>query len=377
MRIAILTSVFVPEFGVARVIASQLAHLAKVGILVDLYACELDRSLLCDGVRAVRVPTHLRGLRRALLRGRYDAIVAHTDPFYKFLAENELGAVTVGYEHGYPPVELCLPEERERRMVEIGDRLGNIYPTLTQVVTISEYAREYIRWPKARIIYNGADHYCREFKNSLIPEHASATPITVLAVTRFRKEEWLYKGLENLCRLKKDLGDKVRVVLAGRGDPESEQKLVASGIELAGVVSDRCRMNELYMSSDALVSFSEWETFNLPLAEMGFAHRPAFALNIGPHSEVSPFVFESYEGIRDYLKNSTRESLRLDGEKMFAHVDARFRWEYNGEKLVALLKELCPAESKNRPSCLLKLDWLFWCVREFIRNKVYKKLKRR
>ncbi|MCQ2063593.1 MAG: glycosyltransferase family 4 protein [Fibrobacter sp.] len=388
MRIAILTSVFVPEFGVARVIASQLAHLVKAGICVDLYACELDRGLLCEGVRAVRVPTHLRGLRRALLRGRYDVIVAHTDPFYKFLAENDFGAVTVGYEHGYPPVDLCLPEEREQRLSEIGDRLGKIYPALSCVVTISNYAVDYLQWPSARVIYNGADHYCgktgsagnaagsaENAENAEKAENAAA-PVTVLAVSRFRKEEWQYKGIGYLCRLKQDLGERVKVLLVGRGDSESTEKLRQSGVEVVGMVSEQ-KLAELYRSCDALVSFSQWELFNLPLAEAGFAHKPALAFNHGPHAEVSLFAFDTYEEIRDYLKNSTRESRYLDGEKMFAHVDAHFRWEYNGEKFVALLKELCAAESGKKASPMLALDWLKWNAREFLRKNIYKKLRGR
>lgn len=378
MRVAILTSVFVPEFGVARVIASQLPHLLQAGICVDLYACELDRNLLCKGVRAVRVPTHLRGLRRALARGRYDVIVAHTDPFYKFLAENSFGAVTVGYEHGYPPVDLCLPEEREQRLAEIGDRLGKIYPALSCLVTISNYAVEYLRWPKARVIYNGADHYSAAAEKCAAAEteKCTAAPVTVLAVSRFRKEEWQYKGIGYLCRLKQDLGENVKVMLVGRGDSESTEKLRASGVEVVGMVSEQ-KLAELYNSCDALVSFSQWELFNLPLAEAGFAHKPAFAFKHGPHAEVSLFTFDTYEEICEYLKNSTRESLRLDGEKMFAHVDANFRWEYNGKKFVALLQELCPTESGKRASALLKWDWLVWNVREFVRKNIYKKLRGR
>ncbi len=373
MRIAILTSVFVPEFGVARVIASQMPHLVAAGIAVDLYACELDRGLLCDGVRAVRVPTHLKGLKTALSHGHYDVIVAHTDPFYKFLAENKFGALTVGYEHGYPPVDLCLPEERQQRLAEIGDRLGSIYPALTQLVTISSYAVEYLQWPRAKVIYNGADHYNAGSGNF---RSECSGPIVLLAVSRFRKVEWLYKGIGYLCDLKRDLGDMVRITLVGRGDEESTEKLQQAGVEVIGMVSEE-RLGELYRSCDALVSFSQWELFNLPLAEAGFAHKPAFAFKKGPHPEVTLFSYNTYEEIRDYLKNSTRESLRADGEKMFAHVDANFRWTYNGEKFVALLKEMCPVETGKKASVLLKLDWLRWNARELLRQKVYKKIRGR
>ncbi len=374
MRIAILTSVFMPEFGVARVIASQLPYLVRAGISVDLYACELDRGMLCEGVSAVRVPTHLKGLRRALEQGHYDVIVAHTDPFYSFLAHNSCGAKTIGYEHGYPPVELCPPEEREARLKLIGDRQNDIYPSLTKVVTISRYGAEYLKWHAADIIYNGADHYEKGYGEKVLDDSAV---IRIMAVTRYRKEEWTYKGLDAIIRLKKDLGDRCEITVVGRGDEESKRTLLDAGIKVSGIVSD-ADLARYYSESDALVSFSQWELFNLPLAEAGFARTPALALNVCAHPEVTPFVFDSYEAIRDYLLQSTRLSLRSDGEKMHAYVSGRFRWEQNVQGLLDVIKSIVPESSAKKPSFIKNLIWLFWEARESLRQNIYRKwVKRR
>lgn len=377
MRIAILTSVFIPEYGVARVIASQVPYLVKAGMAVDLYACELRGDMVPKGVKAVRIPTHLKGLRWCLKKGRYDVIIAHTDPFCQFLAEDNCGAVTIGYEHGYPPVELCLPEERENRLKMIGDRLGYIYPRLSGVIAISNYARDYVQWPKADVIYNGADHY-REYEtsasHSVVDENG---PISILAVTRFRKEEWQYKGLENLCRLAKELGKGYRIKVVGGGDEETCARLKDAGVEAHSSVSSPAEMAKLYNECDALASFSIYETFNLPLAEAGFAHKPAIALNVRVHPEVTPFVFNSYEEIRDYLRTATRSTLKADGEKMFQFVDSRFRWEQNGTALVGYIKSKCPAPASRRPAFGKNLVWSFWGLREFVRQNFYKKWKRR
>jgi glycosyltransferase involved in cell wall biosynthesis len=373
MRIAILTSVCCAEFGVARVISSQLPFLVDAGFEIDLYACELDRALLCSGVQAVRVPTHLKGLRKSLIAGRYDVIIAHTDPFYQFLTEDDCGAFTIGYEHGFPPVELCLPEEREARLKEIGNRQGLIYPTLNQIVTISRYGAEYLNWPKASVIYNGADHYERLYKKRC-PDVQG--PIKILTVTRYRKGEWKDKGLDHIIRLKKELGKICQITVIGRGDEDSARKLNISGINTPGVVTDQ-ELASYYSECDALVSFSQWELFNLPLAEAGFAHKPALVLNLCAHPEVTPFVFDSYETLRDYLKNSTRDSLKADGEKMFAYVHTRFRWKQNGEKLVRLIRSSCSNPRFNRPMFSKKVLWAFWNFREFLRQKIYKKWKKR
>jgi glycosyltransferase involved in cell wall biosynthesis len=228
---------------------------------------------------------------------------------------------------------------------------------------------KYLNWPGSYVIYNGADHYGHLYEPV---ETETSGPIRILAVTRYRKGEWKYKGLDQIVRLKKDLGSACQITVIGRGDGESAQILKDAGIEVPGIVSDR-ELARHYSCCDALVSFSQWELFNLPLAEAGFAHKPALALNLCAHPEVTPFAFDSYEAICDYLKKSTRESLRNDGEKMFAHVDSRFRWKQNGEELVKLIQAKCPNPASCRPSFGKGLFWLFWNAREMVRQNIYKK----
>lgn len=395
MRIAFLSTVFIGEYGVTRIVANQLPYLVAGGHKVDLFACDLDVSLVPAGVRAVRVPTHFKGVGRALELGNYDVVVACTDPFYKIVAGLHLKAVTIAYEHGYIPVELTIPEEREshRKMVEA--RVSEIYPAFTAVVTISRYAVDYIRWPKAMVLYNGGDHFAKlggaatakiastaatAQGNNVAPLTKTATltktaPLTVLMVTRFRTTEWLYKGLDELCRLKGDLGEGYNIVVVGGGDNDTYAKLAACGIDARPPVKDPAKMAELYNSCDVLVSFSKCEMFNLPLVEAGFAHKPALALNVCAHPEVTPFVFESYEGIRDYLKNATAESLNADGEKMFQFVDGKFRSEYNGKRFAEIVNEVCPAPANGRASFAFHFYWMFWKLRNFVRVGIYQKLR--
>lgn len=382
MRIALLSTVFIGEYGVTRILENQLPYLLADGHQVDLYACDLDRRLVPAGVRAVRVPTHFRGVALALKAGNYDVVVACTDPFYKIVADLKLDAVTVAYEHGYIPVELTIPEEREQHRKMVEARIGEIYPAFTAVVTISRYAAQYIGWPAARVLYNGGDHFAKLLPTgSQVPAGLDngnvARRIRILAVTRYRTTEWLYKGLDDLCRLKKDLGDGYEITVVGGGDAVTCAKLAEAGVAARAAISDSRKMAELYADCDVLVSFSKCENFNLPLVEAGFAHRPALALAVCAHPEVTPFVFESYEGIRDYLKNATRETLAADGEKMFQFVEKRFRSEENGKGFAALLRELCPNPAGKRAGCVLGLYRAFWDLRDFVRTRIYQKLRGR
>ena len=408
MRIAFLSTFFVGEYGVTRVLAAQMPLLVAAGHHVDLYACFLDKSLVAKGVHAVRVPTHFRGLRECLWRGAYDVVVACTEQFFSLIAGWELNAVTVAYEHGYIPVELTVPAEREQHRQMIEERVSRIYPAFDYVLTISKYAVDYIRWPKAFVLYNGADHFAKALSNcsrdsagkdsaaglnSISGKNCAAStvpPVRVLAVCRYREVEWEGKGMDDFCRLKKDLGDRVDITVVGGGDAVTCKKLADAGVRGLGAVKDPVEMARLYEGCDVLVSFSRCEMFNLPLAEAGFAHRPALALNVCAHPEVTPFVFDGYEGIRDYIAGATAQSLRADGEKMFAFVDRRFRWEMNARRLLEFLERISkladsmsPAnvagiskpenaprspKKSRKPSPLFYVRWTFWQGREFVRN---------
>ena len=422
MRIAFLSTFFVGEYGVTRVLAAQMPLLVAAGHHVDLYACFLDKSLVAKGVHAVRVPTHFRGLRECLRRGAYDVVVACTEQFFSLIAGWKLNAVTVAYEHGYIPVELTVPAEREQHRQMIEERVSRIYPAFDYVLTISKYAVDYIRWPKAFVLYNGADHFAKALSNcsrdsagkdsaaglnSISGKNCAAStvpPVHVLAVCRYREVEWEGKGMDDFCRLKKDLGDRVDITVVGGGDAVTCKKLADAGVRGLGAVKDPVEMARLYEGCDVLVSFSRCEMFNLPLAEAGFAHRPALALNVCAHPEVTPFVFPGYEEIRDYIAGATAQSLRADGEKMFAFVDRRFRWEMNARRLLEFLERISkPADSMSpanaadlsgssaggasgsaprdpsslrkksrKPSPLFYVRWMFWQCRECVRNTLRK-----
>lgn len=379
MRIAFLTTFFIGEYGVTRVLAAQMPLLVKAGHQVDLYACFLDKSLVARGIRSVRVPTHFKGLHECLQRGAYDVVIACTEQFFSLVADWHLDAKTIAYEHGYIPVELTIPEEREQHRMMIEERVNRIYPAFDYVVTISQYAVDYIRWPKAFVLYNGADHFSTVQGGaapSFAQDSAQGKPIRVLAVSRYRQVEWVGKGLDDLCRLKKELGDKVEITIVGGGDEVTCAKFAEVGIRGLGVIRNPSEMARLYADSDVLVSFSRCEMFNLPLAEAGFAHKPALALNVCAHPEVTPFVFNSYELIRGYLAFSTAESLHRDGEKMFQFVDARFRWEMNAMRMQKFLEQVCPNAKGESPKPLFYVRWYFWTVREFVRSTLVPALKK-
>lgn len=368
MRIAILSIVYSKEYGVARVIDAQVPYLLAAGATVDIYTCSTHSDLWHPEVSLIRIPHSLRGLRQALIAGHYDVVMAHTHPFYHVLADISGHVKTLLYEHGTPPIERFPLKDQPERLRQIADMVDQVYPSVSQVVTISQYAAQYIGWPQAHIIYNGADHYLKNASAASVPSLSG--PIRIFCVSRFGKAEQCYKGLDYLVRLQADLGPNYEIVLLGRGPQSERNDLRKQGIQVLDFEDDT-QLVQQYLACDAFVSFSQWETFNLPLGEAGFFHKPALALRLGPHPEVTPFVFDQYETLRDYLRQSTRESLCRDGQAMFEHVNARFQWRKNGETLVQLVWKMVGSEHTQRP------DWPWWCwrlywrIRESVRRAIF------
>lgn len=373
MRIAIFTAVLSRHYGVARVIAAQLPYLTAQGWVVDVFSCAAENPVDLCGARLVRIPTHLRGVAAMLGAAHYDVVIAHTHAFYSLLPLLGKECITIAYEHGMAPAECYSTEERRTRERMLANRDAAIFSRITQVVTISQFSARHIAWPSAYVLYNGADHLTGFPERTTV--RAAVDPLLLLCVSRFGAEEQKYKGLEALGKLARELGDGFCITLLGTGPELEKRNLERLGLTVLDFQDD-AMLADCYRACDALVSLSTFENFNLPLGEAGFFHKPALALDVGAHREVTPFCFADYTALRDYLRNASRESLRADGEKMFAFVDARFRWEYNGQGLVRLLAELVPGGAARRGAGAKARLWvLFWQVREAAR-RIYKSLVR-
>jgi glycosyltransferase involved in cell wall biosynthesis len=370
VRIAIFTAVLSRHYGVARVIAAQLPYLTAQGWVVDIFSCTAENPVDLCGARLVRIPTHLRGVAAMLGSAHYDVVIAHTHAFYSLLPLLGKECITIAYEHGMAPAFCYTVAEQKQRERLLADRDAAIFSRITRVVTISQFAARHIAWPSAYVLYNGADHLTG-FPERLAVR-ATTDQLQLLCVSRFGAEEQKYKGLEALGKLARELGDGFCITLLGTGPALEKRNLEGLGLTVLDFQDD-AMLAECYRACDALVSLSTFENFNLPLGEAGFFHKPALALDVGAHREVTPFCFADYGALRDFLRNSSRESLRADGEKMFAFVDARFRWEYNGQGLVRLLTELAPGGVSGRgPGAKARLWVLFWQVREAVR-RIYKR----
>ena len=255
-----------------------------------------------------------------------------------------------------------------------GEKIAELYRETSDKYVEPQHPIVFLPWDSSKFIMqsqkDGYNHlYLFDTKGKELKQLTKG-PWVVTKLLGFNKKQ---KSVIIISNEKHPLQTNAYAVNINTG----KRTLLDAGIKVSGVVSD-ADLARYYSESDALVSFSQWELFNLPLAEAGFARTPALALNVCAHPEVTPFVFDSYEAVRDYLLQSTRQSLHSDGEKMHAYVSGRFRWEQNVQGLLEVFKSVVPEPSAKKPSFIKNLIWLFWEARESLRQNIYRKwVKRR
>lgn len=320
-------------YGVSVVVQEQASALVRAGWLVDVFCLKDDGVKPVPGVCVKEVSTNLVGLRTRLEWGGYRIVVAHTWPFYRLLPKLR-GVFRIAWEHGAPPARLFPGQEEFRRSFSAGN-LEEVYPNVERVVAISGYIRKEIGWERATVIHNGSDHL---WKHRETPgDKPAGAVLRILMVSRLWESERIYKGIEDLVELAKALPSSHEVVLAGRGGEDDAAYLRGRGLKVELNPSD-WELCQLYESTDLVVSLSRWEGFNLPLVEAGFFGKPAYALDLCAHPEVTPFVFPDVAAMREKILSIDREGLRAEGVIMNEHVQ-RFSWEAHARRFVELVEE--------------------------------------
>ncbi len=164
-------------------------------------------------------------------------------------------------------------------------------------------------------------------------------------------------ALEVLRRLGERGVDAVMVVLAD-GDAELPTDLAAR-VVFAGHPGD-AGLRRLMQASDAGLSASLWEGFNLPLAEMHRLGRPAFALDIGAHREAAvdaAFVAPDLADLADWLAErlETPEQPLASPEQLAAYRE-QTRWVRAGAELEAVLLDVLERRRRTTPAQVVVMD---------------------
>jgi hypothetical protein len=111
----------------------------------------------------------------------------------------------------------------------------------------------------------------------------------VLSVCRIHKKERSYKGIEHIYEISQWIHNNrlnpnsdMVFVIAGKGTNDDAAELASLGLEVICNIDDD-ELLSLYAASDAYISYSQWEGFNLGIAQALAMGLPVFASDIPAH----------------------------------------------------------------------------------------------
>ncbi len=289
----LLSSTHQEGYGVPVVVAQHAAGLARHGFEVTIGGPITGRDISYPSGRRVHVATDWDAAQLAVT-GAFDAVVAHTPPFFN--VSRLLGSRPFVYhvDYGEPNPEF-FPDRAAREAVDRDKRLAAAYAK--RVFTISASIRNQQFRNDAVVARIGNSHLV-----VWTPEWAAVRPylrdklgmsdrFVILNVCRFHSGERDYKGVdrygvlrEELRVLHPEIAKRCVFVIAGRGDPDDVAQLERSGLDVWANVSD-AELRELYAAADLYVNLSRWEGYNLGVGQALAMGLPTVASDIEAHRE--------------------------------------------------------------------------------------------
>jgi glycosyltransferase involved in cell wall biosynthesis len=333
MNIVLFTETLGRGFGVSIVVQQQALYLSEKGHAVRVVHIEGDgwKTLKSQQIEVIQVKRNLRFLNHYLNAASIDLVIAHSSPFYEKLASLSTHIYTIVWEHGDPYPKLFPQDQWDWRKNRIEYKKKNVYPFVNQVIAISQFIKSEIGC-SAQVIYNGIDHLQSQCKSTEI----SQNPI-VICISRLSLNESHYKGTHEFAELAQKVQverPEIRFQLIGKGTQEESAFWKEKGLEVFASV-DENELIRLIEESSILVSLSLWEGFNLPLVEAQYRGKIAMALDCGAHREVTPWVYNNIDEIKDYIVNYSFSDNAQNAikAKNFIH---EFTWSNHGNALSEL-----------------------------------------
>ena len=321
MKVLLCNERFLFRFGVDRVLLLLAQGLKARGHTVYLMANRIDlNQLKTCADKVIEIPTskgeylQLNEFTASWLRDNLAVLFSPDEkpdiaivagwPFFDAIPLFQAYDIRVIYsDHGAVPLdgfkngELVTQQKLRtlrKEFIPFSDRVIAV----SNFIARSQSAFDHGDFNSVEVILNGADHLDDAFNrleerearrrllaNPLLRKGSGLRPILNLG----RWERGNYKNSEMFLELIRavtaHVPDVVGLVLAQRDKIELPSDLAEKIIPI-GFPTDE-ELQEFMLGVEAGVSVSQWEGFNLPLAEMQWAGKPVFAFNVGAHAEVA------------------------------------------------------------------------------------------
>jgi glycosyltransferase involved in cell wall biosynthesis len=221
-----------------------------------------------------------------------DILIPHTPPFFSVARYCGPYPIVAVYDHGEPPSEL-FPDAKERAVVleekafslALADRLyGNSasvklesgFPSMVVVPLGNSHLKAWSdESPRSR-------HLVREI-------HDWDDKVVVLNVCRFHEMERRYKGVDFflivagiIAFVRREDDPDIVFVQAGKADKADVAYVQSAGVTVKANLSND-ELVGLYCAADIYANFSQWEGWNLGIAQALAFGLPVVASDIAAH----------------------------------------------------------------------------------------------
>jgi 1,2-diacylglycerol 3-alpha-glucosyltransferase len=312
MRIAILVPNFVEYDGGAQVARLQAEELAKEGNEVAIFTFRagmraegakvfvmgMPRSLFWERLYRLLFPLDILKTLRWLPRLKgYDELIVHLYPltWLACLARLFYRVRYTFWYHGIMDPSL-FPHLYERVYMRLQILLTRLtVRNADRAVAVSRFAqaelKRYTGLNSEVFVYNRVDprRFHPGVDGTRIRQelHLGDAPV-ILSVGGIRPVKGFHYLLQAFKLVKREVPD-ARLVIVGRHDYPYYSKQLREMADDSVIFTGPIPNEELppyYAMCDLYATCSQWETFNIPIAEAQACGKPVVAFHIGPHPEV-------------------------------------------------------------------------------------------
>ena len=368
VNIAFITDRMIKGHGVDLVVDRLAEGLAEIGYNCKVYCNYFDETFIDrksynieklhyfkPAANPFVYENRIRRLAPYLNSKDIDLFIIQSFPFYSLIPKLNKPVLVV--DHGIPSInEFPLKRKIRYKYIEISQNLS-YFRKASKIVTVSRYLLNCLPKglkEKATFIYNGSDHYegksisAEEINNFRTNLGVKPEDVLLMFVGRLNLTNQPYKGLSELIDIYRNISrdtKNVKLLAVGYGSKNDEELLKNQGILSISNAPEEL-MPLIYKSCDIYTTCSQWEGFDLPVAEAHSLGKPTICYDIGAHSEISQngktgFIVkdkkEFYEKLE--LLINTRELRNEMGLSAIKYA-AEFKWEDSVKKYHELIKNI-------------------------------------
>lgn len=290
-RVLILSSTHQRGHGVPVVIVEHVAEFLKRGFEVEIGGPETATDFAYDGCKRVVLNDAFAAAFYAAAND-IDIVIPHTPPFFSVARWTGPYPLVAIYDHGEPPAEM-FPDAEDRRgvLTEKAFSLALAHRRYCNSVSVKEESG----FDDMIVVPLGNSHMAswssdkEEVRRRVRSQRGWSDKVVVLNVCRFHEAERWYKGVDFFVEVSRQASQLAQAsdprlvfVQCGKATADDVAALSATGIECVANVSD-AEMVEIYCAADVYANFSQWEGWNLGIAQALAFGLPVVASDIAAH----------------------------------------------------------------------------------------------